>query len=76
MQNIVLVTINPNQAWEVYAWRNGDWSELIGLFETESQAEIAAARYQVPVVKNMTTEQASEQAHTLYQAQLCNQLAA
>ncbi len=68
MENIKLVTITQNHEWEVYlwevyvwkdyVWKDGIWPELVGLFETEEEADSHAYSFGVTVLKGISTAEA------------------
>jgi len=58
MENIMLGTIAQNHEWEVYAWKDGIWPELVGLFETEEEADSHAYSFGVTVLKGISTAEA------------------
>ncbi len=58
MENITLVTITQNHEWEVYVWKDGIWPELVGLFETEEEADSSAHSFGVTVLKGISTAEA------------------
>lgn len=54
----MLGTIAQNHEWEVYAWKDGIWPELVGLFETEEEADSHAYSFGVTVLKGISTAEA------------------
>lgn len=66
MENVKLVTVAQNHEWEVYAWKDGGWPELVGLFETEAEADAHAQPFKVTVLKGVSTAEAYAELERLY----------